>query len=465
MNIYWQIGQFLKVGKDRGKTRCGQGEAIFQLIRILHSMRLFYYPFSFGKYPVSPGSFAMLLLFFFWIGDGYALPAGIKGIPPSNHPFHLADTGKTTPWFHSFFNAHPGLDGQAALLKKSNPVQLIYTRVDRAANGNVVLQNEYYDLQTGQRFDPGMTAALPLAVCALRRMAVLGDSAGIDKSTTMITESGPAGLPAAMNDPTTADGKPSLSHYLKRMLVAGDADAYNRVFEFTGRQYLQAWLSAQGYTNVQLPARIGQQFTDLQNLYSNALGFYDDDLIIMHREPLRAVAPAKSGRLSEKNLSSLEDLHTMLVSLIFPARFTATKRFDISPADQTFLFHYMGLLPTESILPPYRDDTVTYYSCLRKLLYCGTERGGEFPPALRIFNVSDTAGGRFTDVAYFADSSAKIEFFLSATVLRSGGSHAEADPAAVFLKELGKAVYAQELKRPRRFAPDLKPYFSGYGKK
>ena len=428
-------------------------------------MRLFHSRFCSGNYPVFPGSFALLFQLFFWIGTGYALPAESKGVPPADHPFRLTDTGKTTPWFHSFFNAHPELAGQAAVLGKSHPVQLIYTRIDRAANGNVVLQNEYYDLQAGQRFDPGMAAALPLAVCALRRMAVLGDSVGIDKSTTMITEPGPAGLPAAMNDPTTADGKPSLSHYLKRMLVAGDADAYNRVFEFTGRQYLQARLSAQGYTNMQLPARIGQQFNDVQNRYSNALVFYDDDLKIMYREPLRAVNPGKSGSLSEKNLSSLEDLHNMLVSLIFPTRFTATKRFDISPADQTYLFHYMGLLPTESILPPYRDDTVTYYPCLRKLLYCGTARGGEFPQALRIFNVSDTAGGRFTDVAYFADSSAKIEFFLSATMMRSGGKLTEADPAAVFLKELGRAVYAQELKRPRRFAPDLKSYFSGYGKK
>lgn len=428
-------------------------------------MRLFYPRFSSGKRPFFSGISGLVFLLFFWVETVQALPLEKKWISPDGFPLVLTDTGKTSPWFRSFFNARPELARQAEALRKSDPVQIIYTRIDRAANGNVVLQHEYYDLVSGQRFDPGMVASLPLAVYALRRMAVLGDSVGIDKSTTMITERGPGGLPAAMNDPTTADGKPSLSHYLKRMLVAGDADAYNRIFEFAGRQYVQTRLSAQGYTKVQLPARIGEQFSDEQNRYSNALVFYDDDFKIAYRDSLRVVGPVKAGNLSEKNLSGLEDLHNMLVSLIFPTRFTASKRFDIDPSDQSFLLHYLGLLPTESILPPYRDDLASYYPCLRKLLYCGAAKGGEFPPSLRIFNVSDTAKGRYTDVAYFADSTAKIEFFLSATLLRSGRKNAEADPAAVFLKELGRAVYAEELKRPRRFAPDLKPYFSGYGKK
>ncbi len=428
-------------------------------------MRLFYPRFFAGKHPVFSGMYRLVFLLLFWVETVQALPLELKGISSIGHSLDLTDTGKTTLWFRSFFNARPELAREAEALRKSDPVQIIYTRIDRAANGNVVLQQEYFDLESGLRFDPGMVASLPLAVYALRRMAVLADSMGIDKSTTMITERGPVGLPAALNDPTTADGKPSLSHYLKRMLVAGDADAYNRVFEFTGRQNVQTRLSAQGYTKVQLPARIGQQFTNEQNRYSNALVFYDDDLRIIYREPLRVVGPVKAGNFSEKNLSGLEDLHDMLVSLIFPARFTASKRFDISPSDQSYLFHYLGLLPTESILPPYRDDSITYYPCLRKLLYCGAAKGGVFPPALRVFNVSDTAKGRFTDVAYFADSTAKIEFFLSASLPRSGRKNAEADPAAVFLKELGRAVYAEELKRPRRFAPDLKPYFSGYGKK
>jgi hypothetical protein len=430
-------------------------------------MRHFQPAFLSGKYLGFPLPFILFLMQLLSWCHCFAGPGKLTGDRAVQGFVHNTDTGRTSPWFSSFFSANPELLRWISSRKKSHGIQLIYTRIDRGANGNAVLQSEYFDVDPGSRFDPGLGGALPLGVFSLKRMAELHDSVGIDKFTTMLTEAGNAGLTPAYNDPTTADGKPALANYLKRMLVAGDAGAYNRIFEFAGRQYVGKCLSALGYTQVHLPARIGGRFTAEQNRYSNPVVFYDDDLNVQYRIPSQYAASQTEGpgRKEEKNLAGIEDLHNMLVSLVFPNRFTREKRFDISAEDQGFLFHYMGLLPSESILPPYRDDTVRYFPCLRKLLYCGGSKGDTLSAGLRIFNVSDTANGRLLDVAYFADTTAKTEFFLSATVTRTPGTFLAEDPALDFLKGLGRAVYAMELKRPRRFPPNLKSYFSGYGGK
>jgi hypothetical protein len=455
---------FYKCAKIGEKPVAGRGFPIFDFRCILQSMRLFRSGFRHQNlliFSISRGRIGrvMLIGLFSLFSNQFAVAYNRL---PDYGP--CSDTPKTTSWFKTFFDAHPDLKKWVSANGNTKEVQLIYTRIDRGANGNALLQQEYYRVAAEKRFDPGQAAGLPLAILALERMSQLEDSVGIDKSNTLLIESGGPGLTAGLNDPTTTDGKPSLSNYLKRMLLVGDPEAYNRIFEFTGREYIRKGLVSRGYTRLELPARIGDRFSAAQNRISNPLIFQDDDLKVIYREPLRQ-APAATNRGSDKNGAGLEDLHNLLVSLIAPSRFPKERRFEMKREDQSFLFHYMGLLPTESILPPYRDDSLTYCACLRKLLLCGGREGAPMPESLRIFNLSDTANGRLTDVAYFADTAAKVDFFLSATLIKKPGNVAEADSSLYFLRELGQAVYRLELKRPRRFPPDLKPYFSGYTKK
>jgi hypothetical protein len=48
----------------------------------------------------------------------------------------------------------------------------------------------------------------------------------------MITDHVQSGQTPVYNDPTTPDGKPTIEHYIKKILMVSDNDAYNRLYEF-----------------------------------------------------------------------------------------------------------------------------------------------------------------------------------------------------------------------------------------
>ena len=51
----------------------------------------------------------------------------------------------------------------------------------------------------------------------------------------MITEKGFSGQTAVYNDPTTPDGRPTIAHYMKKIFLVSDNDAFNRLYQFLGR--------------------------------------------------------------------------------------------------------------------------------------------------------------------------------------------------------------------------------------
>ncbi len=55
----------------------------------------------------------------------------------------------------------------------------------------------------------------------------------------MITEAEDENQTRVYNDPTTEDGRPTVAHYIKKILLVSDNDAFNRLYEFLGQEYIQ----------------------------------------------------------------------------------------------------------------------------------------------------------------------------------------------------------------------------------
>jgi len=134
---------------------------------------------------------------------------------------------------------HPLYFGEILKNRDNLNVQIIYTQIDRRANGTPDFTNHYFNVNPTKYFYPASTVKLPIVLLALQKLNELKEK-GIDRNTTMLTETACSGQTAVFNDPTAVDGKPSIAHYIKKVLLVSDNDAYNRLYEFLGQQYINA---------------------------------------------------------------------------------------------------------------------------------------------------------------------------------------------------------------------------------
>jgi hypothetical protein len=168
---------------------------------------------------------------------------------------------------------------------------------------------------------------------------------------------------------------------------------------------------------------------------------------------------------SNKNRVSLEDLHHLLRSAIFPDQVPRQQQFHITKSDYEFVRQYMSQFPAETNYPSY--DTVPDAS-VKFLLYGARQQ--PLPKSIRIFNKVGDAYGQLVDVAYLADFNNNIEFFLSAAIYCNSDGILNDDKydydsiGFPFMKELGQVIYDYELERKRQYAPDLSAFKISYDK-
>ncbi|MFT3680369.1 MAG: serine hydrolase [Ferruginibacter sp.] len=396
---------------------------------------------------------------------------------------------KTDAFMEQLLAAYPQFFDAALKNRKGLNLQVIYTQVDKGANGIPALKTHYFNVNPASYFYPASTVKLPVAMLALQRLNELKDK-GIDKNTTMLTESAYSGQTAVLNEPTIPGGRPSIAHYIKKILMVSDNDAYNRLYEFLGQEYINEQLHQKGYDNVQLLHRLQLPLSADENRHTNPVRFLNSANELLYYQPARFNTKEYGARqdtlgrawykndslvnepmdFSGKNRIGLEDLHNILISLVFPSKVRSVQRFNLAEQDRNFLLKYMSQLPTESTYPPYSDDTATYFPAYCKFLMFGAEKG-ELPKNIRIFNKVGDAYGQLLDIAYIVDFDKKIEFFLSAVIYcNSDGvlNDDEYDYDTVgypFMKHLGEVIYDYEIKRERKIQPDLSELKFEYDKK
>jgi Beta-lactamase enzyme family len=399
-----------------------------------------------------------------------------------------ADTILTDPFLENLLTANPQYFADVLLHRKEWNTQIIYTQIDRGGNGMPSLKNYYFNVNPANYFYPASTVKLPVSLLALQKLNELKEK-GIDKHTTMITETGNSSQTAVYNDPTSPDGRPTIAQYIKKILMVSDNDAYNRLYEFLGQEYINTELHKKGYEDVQLLHRLQIALPAAENRQTNPVKFLDANNTVLYEQPMQTNIKEyvkrndslgkgyyQGGNLidgamnfSAKNRISLEDLHNILISLVFPKKVTARQRFNITDDDRAFVLKYMSQLPTESTYPPYSSDTATYWPAYCKLLLFGREKG-TLPQNIRLFNKTGDAYGQMLDVAYVVDYEKGVEFFLSAvTYCNSDGiiNDDKYDYKTIgqpFMKNLGQVIYNYEVQRSKQHLPDLSEFKFTYDK-
>lgn len=363
-------------------------------------------------------------------------------------------------------------------------IQIIYTQIDRDAKNRPRFTDHYFNVDKNLYFYPASTIKMPIAFLALERLNELK----INRGATMITEKGYAGQTAVYNDPTSADGRPTAEHYIKKLFLVSDNDANNRLYEFLGQQYINNRLKSKGYKDAQILHRLGISMPEEQHRNTNPVSFRDSSGAILYQQPnisSNYVYQARTDfvgkgymsgdklvnepfNFSRKNRFYLTDLHQVLRSVIFPESVPKQQRFNFTEDDYRFLYQYMSQLPSETKYPDY--DLVEHYDGYVKFFMYGTQKKTSIPKHIRIFNKVGWAYGFLTDVAYIVDFEKNIEFMLSATIYCNedgilNDDRYDFDTVGMpFLETLGKLVYDYETKRQRKVVPDLSRFKLTYEK-
>lgn len=366
-------------------------------------------------------------------------------------------------------------------------VQIIYTQINRNQQNVPSFVDYSFRLNNAEYFYPASTVKFPTAVLALQKLREL-NKPGLDRFSTMITEAGYSGMLPVYNDPSAPDGKPSIDHYIKKILLTSDNDAFNRLYEFLGSEYINSELHKKGYQSAQIIHRLERSLTEDENRHSNPVHFFDlvtgqsiySKPMLFNQQPY----PDRTDRLgkayykndqlvdgpmdfSKKNRIGLDDLHNVLRAIMFPEAVASQRRFNLDREDYQFLRNYMSMYPAESGIAGY--DSTSYWDAYCKFLYWGSEKG-TLPKSLRVFNKVGDAYGFLLDMAYVADFDKNIEFMVSAVIYcNSDGilNDSKYDYDAVgfpFFKNLGRVIYEYELNRKRSFTPDLSAFKFSYQK-
>ena len=361
--------------------------------------------------------------------------------------------------------------------KQALNVQVIYTQINRDANNHPSFKDYAFNVEETNYFYPASTVKMPISLLALQKLNELNKK-GLDRKTSMVTDSSYAGEQKVFTDPLAADASPGIEQYIKEIFLLSDNTAFNRLYEFLGQEYINTQLHNKGYKNAEILHRLSVPLTEEQNRHTNAVAFYDTSANIIYqqaaqyhkrgyskRNTLLGKGYYKGGALinepfnfSKKNRLTLPELHGMLRSVIFPESVPAQQRFNLTAADYDFLYKSMSTLPRESKAPVY--DTADYWDAYVKFLLYGSEKG-TLPNNIRIFNKVGDAYGFLTDVAYIVDFKTNTEFMLSATIYCNSDGIFNDDKynyetiGFPFMKNLGQVIYKYELQRKKTHLPDL----------
>ena len=360
-------------------------------------------------------------------------------------------------------------------------VQILYTQIDRDSMNNPVFTDFNVGLDDQIYFYPASTVKLPVAVLALEWLASQ-NVPGLNSESTMFTDSvRPSQIPALV-DSSAENMLPTIAHYIKKILLVSDNDAYNKLYELLGQDYINAKLKEKGIEHTTINHRLSMPMTEVENRHYNPIRFVDTTGNVLIQIPARETSEIyanadhpgigkgyyNGGELviapmdfTYKNKFALSDLHGVVQRLIFPDKFSPGQRFQISESDRQFVLKYMSMLPLESDFPIY--GLPEFYDSYSKFFKFGTDKN-PIPSRFRIFNKTGNAYGHLLDGSYFVDFETGTEFFVTAVIYTNADDILNDDVYEYdsigfpFFAELGEYLYQLELGRKKERAPDFSSF-------
>ncbi|WP_231424432.1 MULTISPECIES: serine hydrolase [Pedobacter] len=363
-----------------------------------------------------------------------------------------------------------------------NQVQILYTQITRDAKNKPKFKSYSFNLNPHHYFYPASTVKLAAVIFALEKVNQL-KSTGLTTKSAMITDSTFRGQTKVLKDTSAENGLPSIEHYIKKILLTSDNDAFNRLFEFIGRAEINQKLKKYGFIDSRILNRLAigdagesAKHTNPIHFYNNKQLVYDQKAQYDPKEYELQLTNLVMGKgyldsadrlvnkpfsLANKNAFAINDQHHLMQKLMFPEAFPAKERFDLTPLDYQLIYTYMSKYPTESNFPKY--DLKEFWPTYAKMLYYGREKNVTLDPNIRIFNKYGDSYGYIIDNSYFVDFKNGVEYLLTAVIqsnedgIFNDNKYEYETVCFPFMKNLGRMIYELELNRKKQ-KPDLSKF-------
>jgi cell division protein FtsI/penicillin-binding protein 2 len=356
----------------------------------------------------------------------------------------------------------------------SNPdyeAQILYTHVDlkdtSCTSYKIQIQDKY--------FYPASTVKMPVAILALQYINELNEQ-GIDIKPTdaLVQYAQRPEQSDAIVDSTTTDKRPSIERYIEKIFAVSDNDAYNRLYEFLGPDYINQSLKKIGvFSTSTISHRVGVGgYNPEDNRHTTSSYVYRRDSILMHKEMNRSQVLWKHDRkgslkgigylnnkdslvttpfdFSQKNYYSIRDMEATLKRIILPNKYPKEQRFFLKEKDYNFLRKSLSSYP--DTYDYYRDNS-EYYDTYVKFLFYGSDPKEITNDEITIYNKVGNAYGYLIDCAYFENRAENIAFFLTAVIhvnankIYNDGIYEYDEIGYPYFKQLGRVIYEFDKKK------------------
>ena len=366
-------------------------------------------------------------------------------------------------------------------------LQILYTQIDRDKKNRPKFTSYGYRINNTEYFYPASTVKFPASALALEKINNLNIK-GLTKDSPMLTGAEFQKHTPVTKDSTAENSLPSMAHYIKKILMVSDNDAFNRLYEFMGQEGFNDALRKKGYADTRIFHRLQVGMNKEQNRRTNPIKFMNGNEVV-YQQPMviseknyNSLIPVFVGKgymkgdslvnspyeFTDRNFYPLLDQQAVLKAILFPESVESKKRFNLTQDDYKFMYKYMSQMPTESTYPKY--DPTEFYPTYCKFLMYGSDKKDVVNPNMRIFNKVGDAYGFLLDNAYIVDFEKGIEFMLTTVLLCNNDQIFNDDKydyetiGFPFMKNLGKLIYEHELNRPRKYKADLSKFRMSYDK-
>ena len=154
-------------------------------------------------------------------------------------------------------------------------VQIIYTQIDRNNKQVPIFTSHMFNVNPEKYFYPASTVKFQAAVLALDKINHF-ESFGLTKDSKLTIGSDRGWMESVDNDSSSETGNASIAHYIKKIFVVSDDNAFNRIYEFLGQDYFNERMWGIGYPDTRFRHRLSMRLSAEENKYTNSFDFFSD---------------------------------------------------------------------------------------------------------------------------------------------------------------------------------------------
>ena len=341
--------------------------------------------------------------------------------------------------------------------KEDYEIQILLTKIDQY-NSKVDFQEFKYQLDDNKYFYPASTIKLPIVVLTLKKINELRSKGSEITLKSKIT----LNYKDDYSELVIRDSITSFQNLIADVFLVSDNSASNILIDFIGYNYFNHEMENAGFDKTYLNHKFNPdpyvnstwQISDLDNNIISSIN--DNQKIIKADEKTNGLEKGErryfkgeildeSLNFSEKNRSSITDMHNLIKYIFYPEIFDSINTFNLNVEDYDFLRYWMSRFTYEDIGEKFIGDE-NFFETYNKFFIHGDEQSVS-NEQIRVYNKIGQAYGTSIDNGLIKNYQDNVEFILTATIYTNKNKvindnlYEYDDLAVPFLAKLSRAIY------------------------